>query len=187
MKKAQTKWRQLLDFCRKEKTNLLLAVIPLLLSFFLLVGYVWPRYERWQENRALLAQKQALLESYREKLKRINPPSTSKEEIEQYLFKGRDPYVVVSEVQKKFAEVKEITVRSFRILSQKPFRANIKKIEVSFDLEGDIKGLAEVLEILENFEKAVKINYLVVSRLSRHGRTILRVNLRLEALFAETS
>ncbi len=177
------RFEKFIERLRREKTNLILAGLPLLVALFLFGSYLWPQYEKWRENKALLAQKEVLVKRYQEKLKTIKVPPQGGDSVKKYLFKGRDPYVIVSALQKKLSEVKEISVRSFRILTQRAFRDQIEKVEISFDLEGDIKGLAEVLEILENYEKAIKVNFLLVSRLHRGGRSILRVNLRVEALF----
>ncbi len=176
-------WRA---FWRREKTNLFLGGIPIIIALLLFVNYFLPQLSSLKQHQILLKQKQKLLLRYRQKLKEMKPPpKKAGEEVGQYLFSGRDPYVIVSQLQKDLASIPEISVRSFRIISQKPFQEGIKKVEISFDLEGDIKGLAEVLELLEGYKKALKINYLMVTNFTRRRQSFLRVNLRLEALFKE--
>ena len=176
-------WRA---FWRREKANLFLGGIPILIALLLFANYFLPQLSSLKQHQALLKQKQKLLTRYRQKLKEMKPPpKKAGEEVERYLFSGRDPYVIVSQLQKDLATIPEISVRSFRIISQKPFQEGIKKVEISFDLEGDIKGLAEVLELLENYEKALKVKYLMVAQYTRRRQSLLRINLRLEALFKE--
>jgi len=168
---------------RCQKTTLILGGLPILLTFLIFVGIFWPTLKDLRSHQKLLEQKKALIERYRAKLQKISPPSTPRESPEKYLFQGRDPYIVVSELQKELENIPEITLRSFRILKQSPFQADIQKVELNFDLEGDIKGLVEVLERVETFQKALRIQYLLVSQFSRGRQKALRINLRIEALF----
>jgi len=187
------RWSKIQAFFRisswkSHKLNFFLAVVPLLLSLILFFKLFLPSWQRWQETKALLAQRRALLLKYQEKLKELSPPPVPEkgEDPYRYLFRGRDPYIIISEIQKLLEDIEGLNIRSFRVLNQKPFQAGIKKVEVQFQMEGDIKALAEALERLDRYEKALLIKNLIVSRLVRRKKESLQIYLRLEALFQES-
>ena len=175
-----------LMFLRRRRTEILLAGLPVLLALFIFWFLLRPSIQNILHCRELIIEKETLLKRYQERLEELaqkSPPEPGNSPLGS-LFRGRDPYVIVSSLQKEFESIPEISVRSFRVLSQRPFRdGGIKLVEINFDLEGDIKGLAELLERLENHEKALRVKYLLVSQLVRRGVPALRISLRLEAPF----
>ena len=173
-----------LPYLRENKGNLILAVIPILVAVILFFTQFWPHYTQLKREREVLRQKQRLVKEYKRKLDELSKQKKApQKEVLKYLFTGKDPYVVVSSLQNALKDIQGINIRSFRIISQKDFIGNVKKIVVNFSIQGDVRSLVEMLEILTNYEKALKIQQLIVSRLTRGKRQFLQINLRLEGLF----
>jgi len=171
---------------QKNKVNIILAVLPLIISAFIFWSYFWPAWQQYKKNKTLLTQKENLIKKYQEKVKKKpqNLPKTKDPRL--YLFRGRDPYTIVSEIQKNLSKIPGLSIRSFNIINKKPLKDGIQKVEIRFNMEGDIKSLTEMLLLFESYKKALRINTLQILYQKRGNAEKLRIILHLEALFLKT-
>jgi len=178
---------RLFPLLKQYKTNLILAIVPLLAALILFFSFFWPSLEALRQTNTLLAKKKALLEEYQHRIKEAGELKFPKKESSRYLFTGKDPYVVVSIVQEQMKDIERLSIRSFQIRSQTKFLGEIKKVQVYFNMEGDVRSLVEMLERLQNLEKALIIKNLILSRMVKGKREYLQINLQIEGLFRPTS
>ena len=187
MKKINLKSEEIKRYFRENKLNLVLLLFPILVTIFIFLVYIWPSYQEYVNAKKLLQEKKRLLKKYRQKIKNIGTVELPKNGYKKYIFSGKDPYVIVSMVQEKLENVEGLTIRSFRITSQQKFLSKIKKVSLFFNMQGDIKSLVEMLEIIQGIQKSILIKKLNVSFFSSGGKEYLQIHLTLEAIFAPQS
>ena len=167
--------------------RLLFWSLPVILSLLVVWKVTWPAWEELSTQRSLLEKNTELFFRYQERLTK-DKPRLEKElakinDLNQVLFVGLDPYVIVSELEKLMNKIPELSLRSFRISKRDELVGKVEKVRLSLVLEGDIKGLLSFLEALEKDSRALKITRLVINS-RRHRRMYgLRVNMDLVALY----
>jgi len=179
--------RKVLKRKRSDIYKIIWLLLPFFISILIFFQYLVPTWQKHKRYQEILKTKQKLIIQYKNKIESLKKEPLKKTETEnpfKYVFTGIDPYVTLSEIQKVLENIENLKIRSFRIVNQKPFKdkKNIKKIEIHFELEGDIKTLAEILEEIEKYQKALIIKHLTVSKINRYSNT-LRISLRIETLF----
>jgi len=175
--------RRLAALGRLDRTSLVLGALPVLLALVLLFARLWPEVRALRQEEAALRQRLETLAAYRDRLREHGALERPGAGAVKPLFTGKDPYVVVSSLQEALRDIEGLTVRSFRITSQKDFLGEVRLVGVNFNLQGDVRALVEMLEIIGGFEKALRVKTLTVSRVVQRKRESLQVNLQLEALF----
>ena len=187
MKKINLKIEEIKKYLRENKLNIILLAFPILVTIFIFLVYLWPSYQEYVNAKKLLQEKNRLIKRYRQKIKDIGNIEPSKDGYRKYIFSGKDPYIIVSMLQERLENVEGLTIRSFRITSQQKFLGNIKKVSLFFNMQGDIKSLVEMLDIIQKIQKSILIRKLNVSFFSSGGKEYLQINLTLEAIFAPQS
>ncbi len=162
--------------------------VPFILALILSGWLLYPSWQAYTLQKRVFQERQALLSRLQKQLQ-YDKPALEKElaqakDLAQKVFVGLDPYIIVSELEKKIDSIPEIGLRSFRIIKRQDLTPSVQKIKLTLVLEGDIKGLLTFLEDLKQLSKPVNITHLIVS--VRHYRRsyILNINLELEALYA---
>ncbi len=173
----------------KEKSprELVFYLLPLFLALVIFFWVIYPRLKAIQTHRALLAQKEKNLKTYKKKIsslkKTLRQPKVETKKLVEKVFYGNDPYVVVAGLKEKFAKVPEVSIRSFRIVKREKKGNFLEKVVINFVLQTTVKGLAEILWQIENEPKAVRIKRLSLFLRRLRGTEKLSVTLELEGLF----
>lgn len=172
---------------KRSPREALFYAMPLFLALVVLSGVVYPRYRAWRLEKDLLAQKKLELVHYEKRLEKLRAelkkPKIRPEQLANRVFSGPDPYVLVAGLREKMEKVPGVSIRSFRIVKREKIGQELERVEVSFVLQTDVKGLAEILWQLEQEPRAIRIKRVsVFVRRGRRGET-LSATLNLEGLF----
>lgn len=183
MEKKEKLSENLKIYIKREKLNLVITFFSIFVFLIILIFYFWPSYRDYNQLKYLIKQKEDLLKRYQDKIKEIGNIKLIENKYKKYIYVGKDPYIIISDLQDRFKYIEGLTIRSFRIINQKDFLGKYKKISVNFNIQGDIKDLVEMLDILKKLEKAIQIKRLNISRFISRGQEYLQINLQVEAIF----
>jgi hypothetical protein len=86
-------------------------------------------------------------------------------------------------LRERLEKVPGVNIRSFRIIKRQKIAPLLERVEVSFVLQTDIKGLAEALWQLEEEPRAVRLKRVSIFFRRSRQKEILNVTLNLEGLF----
>ena len=171
----------------KKRSFWLFYFLPLVATLLLLVFFCWPRFEALRLEQELLAQTQKNITAYQARLKKLkkelSQPDPALQKAAQKVFTGKDPYEVVAALQKKFENIPEVLLRSFKVIKRQKEREGLEKVRISFLLYTDTKGLAEILALLEEEPHALRIRMLNLRYIKERQGERLNVNLEIEVLF----
>jgi len=177
----------LLARLRKHPRESLFYVLPLALALLVFTGVVYPRYRAVRLAEELLHQRQVQVSRYERNLQEmrsaLKKPRVAPGELEQKVFQGSDPYVLVASLRERLEKVPGVNIRSFRIIKRQKIAPLLERVEVSFVLQTDIKGLAEALWQLEEEPRAVRLKRVSIFFRRSRQKEILNVTLNLEGLF----
>jgi len=175
----------------KERSFWFFYFLPLAVSLGLIVFYLYPRWQDLRLHQELLEQKKQALLKYQKRVKQLKKDLTQEnfkpQEETQKVFSGKDPYLIVADLQKRFENIPEVSLRSFRVLNRKKLAESLELVRLTFIIHTDVKGLAEILSLLEKEKRSLKISRLAVNYVKNRKEEVLYVNLELEALFRTTS
>ncbi|OAG28212.1 hypothetical protein [Thermodesulfatator autotrophicus] len=164
---------------------------PILLALLVLSLFTWPAWENYRLKKELYQEKLELLVRYQKKISR-DKPRLEKElaktkDLENKIFIGLDPYVIVSELEKEIGQISGLKLRTFRIIKRENISEQIQKVKVLLTLDGDIKGMVEFLEKLSQTNKALRVSRLTIISRRYFKDYVLSVNMELEALYSSNS
>lgn len=175
--------KQLKKFFHRNKLPVFLAILPLLFLFLEFYFYIIPTFKKLKNTQEIILKKEKQLEQLEDKLK-AKPPNLSQfSDYKTKIFTGQDPNAILYALQKEFESLPGLTITSFRLSKKVPLGKKLEKVRVYFRLEGDIKTLVELLNLLENEPKALKITSLrIFPRLSSKKETLF-TEIEVEALW----
>ncbi len=181
-------FRLIKDKCLANRSKIFLISLPILFTIFIFIEFTLPAWYNLSSQKEILQEKIDLYSRYQKKISKYKP-NLEKDKIifsrlNQKIFIGPDPYVIVSEIENIIKNIPEITMRSFRISKHESLGNQIEKIKIILVLQGDIKGLLNFLSLLREEKKPLKIKRLVVSSARYRGIYRLNINLEVEALYA---
>lgn len=145
--------------------------------------YTIPTYKRIKNTQVLIQKKEALLKRLQQELKVKPPELSSLSDYKKKIFTGQDPNSILYALQKEFESVPGLTITSFRFSKREPLGEDLEKVRVYFRLEGDIKSLVELLNLLEGAPKALKITSLRIFPRIYQKKESLLAEIEVEALW----
>jgi len=160
---------------------------PLLLSLAIFIWVIYPKFQVLRWHKEVVQEKERRLLSYKENIeilkKELAKPKFDVQSLENKVFSGKDPYIIVAYIQEKIKTISGLSVRSFRITKKTKETDFLEKIIATFILQADVKGLIEMLWRLQNEQKAVKISKLSVYVRGKRATELLNIRLEIESLF----
>ncbi len=179
--------RLIKDKCLANRSKIFLILLPILFTIFIFIEFTLPAWYNLSSQKGILQEKINLFSRYQKKISRYRPKLEKDKlifhDLNQKIFIGPDPYVIVSEIENMIKNIPEITMRSFRISKHESLGNQIETIKIILLLQGDIKGLLNFLSLLRSEKKPLKIKRLVVSSIRHRGIYRLNINLEVEALY----
>jgi len=174
-------------FFTTYKREFIYYSIPLFISLFILLFFIYPLYQNLSYKKEVFQKRQEYFEQLKKKISTLNKEiATVKaipKDLKSKVFWGQDPYVLVAALKQIVDQISETSIRSFRILQREKIDSIGEKVKVNFVLDTDIKGLAELLWFLQNDPRAIKIKRLSVSVRRGIKGERLSVILQVEGLF----
>ncbi len=162
-------------------------LLPLILTLWVFWFVFWPRFEAIRNEKEVISRRKQTILVYERKVKKLKKelakPEPALQEAAKKVFSGKEPYQIVAELQKKFEKIPEVSLRSFKVIKRKEERKGLERIWLSFVIYTDVKGLAEILSILESEPRALRVKMLSARYIKDRQGERLTVNLELEALF----
>jgi len=181
-------FRLIKDKYLANRSKIFLISLPILFTIFIFIEFTLPAWYNLSSQKEILQEKIDLYSRYQKKISKYKPnlekDKTTFSRLNQKIFIGPDPYVIVSEIENIIKNIPEITMRSFRISKHESLDSQIEKVKIILVLQGDIKGLLNFLSLLRERNKPLKIKRLVVSSARYRGIYRLNINLEVEALYA---